>query len=130
MRHVEDEAGHRRPQVLDQRVEGGLGEVDGPVQARGSREQAEVVAALREQPLHQGGVEALGAKTASAMPCGGSWLKFREAVPKAMSRSAMTVGTLAARDGPRQICATVEAPMPPRTPNTEMVRPMGFTRRR
>ncbi len=72
-----------------------------------------------------------GANTASAMPCGGSWLKFSEAVPKAMSRSAITVGTpwLRAMDHAR-LCATVEAPMPPRTPKTEMVRPIGFTPRR
>ncbi len=32
-----------------------------------------------------------GANTASATPCGGSWLKLRPAVPKATSRSAITV---------------------------------------
>ncbi len=45
-----------------------------------------------------------------------------------MSRSAITVGTPwpRAMDHAR-LCATVEAPMPPRTPKTEMVRPIGFT---
>ena len=58
-----------------------------------------------------------GANTASAMPCGGSWLKLSEAVPKAMSRSAITVCTpwFRATDQAK-LCATVEAPMPPLTP--------------
>jgi hypothetical protein len=67
-----------------------------------------------------------GAKIASATLCGGSWLKLRAAVPKAMSRSTTTVDvmSLSAMVQPR-LCAIVEAPTPPLAPTTAIVRPTG-----
>src|SRR5829696_2468239 len=67
-----------------------------------------------------------GAKIASAMPCGGSWLKSRPAVPKAMSRSATTVESESWRAVAQpRLCATVDEPTPPLAPTTAMVRPTG-----
>jgi hypothetical protein len=67
-----------------------------------------------------------GANTASATPCGGSWLKLRLAVPKAMSRSTITVAVSSLRAKLQaRLWAMVEAPTPPLAPTTATVRPTG-----
>src|SRR5690606_38683503 len=67
-----------------------------------------------------------GEKTASPMPCAGSWSKMMLAVPKARSRSATTTSDLN-RDDVAQatLWAMVEEPTPPLAPTKAMERPIG-----
>ena len=68
-----------------------------------------------------------GENTASAMPCGGSWLKSRPAVPNARSRSVTTELSVRSRASENAILwATVEAPTPPLAPTTATMRPTGL----
>ena len=60
MRHVEHDPGRRGAHGVDQRIERGLGEVIEPVEHRRRGEQMQVVAAFRQQPVDQGGVDAVG----------------------------------------------------------------------
>ena len=53
MRNVEDDPGRRRAHRVDQRVERGLAEVVEPVEHRRSGQQAQVVAAFRQQAIDE-----------------------------------------------------------------------------
>ncbi len=59
MRHVEHDAGHRRAQRIEDGVESFGAEVVHPVQRRRRRQQAEMVGALRQQAVDEGGVDAV-----------------------------------------------------------------------
>ena len=59
MRHVEHDARHGRAQHVEDRVERLGAEIIDPVERRGRGEQAQVVGALREQAVDEGGVDAV-----------------------------------------------------------------------
>ena len=60
VRHVEHDAGHRRAQRVEDRIEGLGREVVDPVERGRRRQQAQVVGALRQQAVDEAGVDAIG----------------------------------------------------------------------
>ena len=128
MRHVEDDARHGRAQRIEDRLERIGAEVVDAVERRRRRQQAEVIGALRQQSVDEGGVDAVRAKTPRPRcPACGSWLKSRPAVPKARSRSVTTESSIRSRAIENaMLWATVEAPTPPLAPTTAMTRPTGL----
>ena len=60
------------------------------------------------------------------MPCGGSWLKLRPAVPKAKSMSRISTSwRRCCATAQATLCAMVEAPAPPLAEMKPTVRPIG-----
>ena len=62
MRHVEHDARHRRAQRIEDRLERIGAEIVDPVERRRRRQQIEMIGAFGEQPIDEGGVDAVGRK--------------------------------------------------------------------
>ena len=60
MRHVEHDAGNRRAQRIEDRIEGVGAEIVDAVERRRRRQQAQVFGAFRQQPVDERGVDAVG----------------------------------------------------------------------
>ena len=60
MGNVEHDAGHRRAQRVEDRIEGVGAEIVDPLQRRRRRQQAEMVGAFRQQAVDEGGIDAVG----------------------------------------------------------------------
>ena len=117
MRHVEHDAAARsraatsmigrRPRRRNRR----------PGRASRARRAGSDVGALRQQPVEKAVSMRSGENTASAMPCGGSWLKSRPAVPKAgRGRRRRHRAAQSRAIAQAMLWAIVEAPTPPLAP--------------
>ncbi len=60
MRHVEDDVGDRPAQDVQNRIERLGAEIIDPVERRRRGQQAQVVGAFRQQPVDEGGIDAIG----------------------------------------------------------------------
>ena len=113
MRDVEEDAGNGGAQDIEQAIERRLVQIAGAVEERRGGQQAELVAALRQQPVDQVGVEAIGAEHRLGDALGRILVEVEAGRAEGNVEIDDNRGkTVIAGDGPRQVVADRRRPNP------------------